>query len=461
MIITNFIAAIELGSSKIRGIAGTKNSDGSINVLAYADADSTDFIRKGIVYNLDKTTQALSNIINALEGRLNESIAKVYVGVSGQSLRSVHNSIAKDVLQEDKIIDQKMLDLLSDENLEIPLIDLDILEVAPQEYKIGNNLQIDPKGVATNHIEGRFLNIVANKELKKRIEYCFDDAQIMIADLFVSPLTTANVILSEKEKRAGCALIDFGANTTTLSIYRDNLLRFLTVIPLGGENVTKDLMTLQIEEEEAEKIKLSIGNAWIEKNGQENTEEEEKAKYTLEDGRKIDLDDILLAIEARMEEIVANVWHLIQLSGYDDKLLAGIILTGGASKMKNLRKLIQEKTTIAQVRIADNTFKIHTPSKDFTEDASKNTSIGLLYAGQENCRQIPVMKEPVDLFEHDEDLKRQEEEAKKIAIEKEKKKQEEEARRAKEKKKEKANKEKKSNWFSSLTDTFFSDDDIQ
>ena len=460
MTITNFIAAIELGSSKIRGMAGTRNSDGSINVLAYADEDSTDFIRKGIVYNLDKTSQALNNIINVLEGKLNESIAKVYIGVSGQSLRSVHNSISKEVLQEDKIIDQKLMDLLSDENLEIPLIDLDILEVAPQEYKIGNNLQIDPKGVATDHIEGRFLNIVANKELKKRIEYCFEEAQIEIAELLVSPLTSANVILSEKEKRAGCALIDFGANTTTVSIYRDNLLRFLTIIPLGGENITKDLMALQIEENEAEHIKLTIGNACLEKNGQENSDEEEKAKYTLEDGRKIDLEDILLAIEARMEEIVANVWHQIQVSGYDDKLLAGIILTGGASKIKNLRKLIQEKTTIVQVRRADNTLKIHTSNKEFAEEASKNTIIGLLYAGQENCRQIPVMKEPVDLFENDEDLKRQEEEAKKIAIEKEKKKQEEEARKAKERKKEKA-KEKKNNWFSSLTETFFSDDDIQ
>ncbi|NLZ73956.1 MAG: cell division protein FtsA [Bacteroidales bacterium] len=460
MTITNFIAAIELGSSKIRGMAGTRNSDGSINVLAYADEDSTDFIRKGIVYNLDKTSQALNNIINVLEGKLNESIAKVYIGVSGQSLRSVHNSISKEVLQEDKIIDQKLMDLLSDENLEIPLIDLDILEVAPQEYKIGNNLQIDPKGVATDHIEGRFLNIVANKELKKRIEYCFEEAQIEIAELLVSPLTSANVILSEKEKRAGCALIDFGANTTTVSIYRDNLLRFLTIIPLGGENITKDLMALQIEENEAEHIKLTIGNACLEKNGQENSDEEEKAKYTLEDGRKIDLEDILLAIEARMEEIVANVWHQIQVSGYDDKLLAGIILTGGASKIKNLRKLIQEKTTIVQVRRADNTLKIHTSNKEFVEEASKNTIIGLLYAGQENCRQIPVMKEPVDLFENDEDLKRQEEEAKKTAIEKEKKKQEEEARKAKERKKEKA-KEKKNNWFSSLTETFFSDDDIQ
>ncbi len=460
MTITNFIAAIELGSSKIRGMAGTRNSDGSINVLAYADEDSTDFIRKGVVYNLDKTSQALNNIINVLEGKLNESIAKVYIGVSGQSLRSVHNSISKEVLQEDKIIDQKLMDLLSDENLEIPLIDLDILEVAPQEYKIGNNLQIDPKGVATDHIEGRFLNIVANKELKKRIEYCFEEAQIEIAELLVSPLTSANVILSEKEKRAGCALIDFGANTTTVSIYRDNLLRFLTIIPLGGENITKDLMALQIEENEAEHIKLTIGNACLEKNGQENSDEEEKAKYTLEDGRKIDLEDILLAIEARMEEIVANVWHQIQVSGYDDKLLAGIILTGGASKIKNLRKLIQEKTTIVQVRRADNTLKIHTSNKEFVEEASKNTIIGLLYAGQENCRQIPVMKEPVDLFENDEDLKRQEEEAKKIAIEKEKKKQEEEARKAKERKKEKA-KEKKNNWFSSLTETFFSDDDIQ
>ncbi len=466
MTTTNFIAAIELGSSKIRGIAGTKNSDGSINILAYADEESSDFIRKGVVYNLDKTSQGLNNIINTLEGKLKSSIAKVYVGASGQSLRSVHNSISRNIVEDDKIVDQNLLDSLNDENTSIPLIGLDILDVAPQEYKVGNNLQADPKGVAADYIEGRFLNIVANQELKKRIEYCFEESKISIADLFVSPLTTANALLSEKEKRAGCALIDFGAHTTTVSIYRDNLLRFLTVIPLGGQNITKDLMTLQIEEDEAEAIKLSLGNAKLDRNGQDG-EEGERAIYTLDDGRKIDLEDILIAIEARMEEIVLNAWNQIEHAGYEDKLLAGIILTGGASQIQNLRQLVQDKSSVSQVRIADKIqANVQTSDKQFKSNSSMNTILGLLEAGRENCREIPATDQPNDLFVDDEDLKKQEEEAKKALQEKERAKKEEEAQKAKEKETEKKKETDKNHanrkgLFDKISDMFFSDDDLQ
>ena len=98
MATTEFIAAIELSSSKISGIAGKKNSDGSIQVLAYAREDAASFIHKGVIYNIDKTAQALTSIINKLESQLNNSIAKVYVGIGGQSLRTVKNAVTMTVL---------------------------------------------------------------------------------------------------------------------------------------------------------------------------------------------------------------------------------------------------------------------------------------------------------------------------------------------------------------------------
>ena len=105
MATTDFIAAIELSSSKISGIAGKKNSDGSIQVLAYAREDAASFIHKGVIYNIDKTAQALTSIINKLESQLNNSIAKVYVGIGGQSLRTVKNAVSR-VLEEEGIISQ-------------------------------------------------------------------------------------------------------------------------------------------------------------------------------------------------------------------------------------------------------------------------------------------------------------------------------------------------------------------
>ena len=459
MATTDFIAAIELGSSKIAGIAGKKNSDGSIQVLAYAREDSSSFIRKGVIYNLDKTAQSLTSIINKLEGALNNSIAKIYVGIGGQSLRTVRNVVSRD-LEEETIISQELVDSICDENLEIPLIDMDILDVAPQEYKIGNNLQADPVGVAGSHIEGRFLNIVARASLKKNLERCFEQAKIEIADLLISPLVTADAVLTESERRSGCALIDFGADTSTISIYKNNILRFLTVLPLGGNSITHDLVSLQIEEEEGE----------------------EPATCQLEEGgRTVELGKLNNIIEARTEEIIANVWNQIQLSGYDDKLLAGLIITGGASNLKNLDEALRKRSKIEKVRSARfvrNT--IHADEDVVKKDGTQNTLFGLLAAGNENCclQETPAPQphvqpqpqpEPVNMFEEDESLKEQEAAAraakKKKEEEEKRRKEEEKQRKLEEKKRREEERRNKPNWFKStfdkLSNEIFSDEDMK
>lgn len=477
MATTEFIAAIELGSSKVTGIAGRKNSDGSMQVLAYAKEDSSSFIRKGIIYNLDKTAQSLTSIINKLEGDLKNSIAKVYVGIGGQSLRTVRNVVSRD-LNEETIISQELVDAICDENLEIPLVDMDILDVAPQEYKIGNNLQADPVGVAGSHIEGRFLNIVARASIKKNLERCFEQAKIEIADLLISPLVTANAVLSESERRSGCALIDFGADTTTISVYKNNILRFLTVLPLGGNSITRDITSMQMEEEEAERLKITFGNVMY-----EEEESEEAATCQLEDGsRTVELQALNNIIEARAEEIITNVWNQIQLSGYNDKLLSGIIITGGAANLKNLDTMLRKRSKIEKIRTARSIRNtIQTDSDLIKKDGTQNTLFGLLFEGKENCCLVetrpvthsqPVITEPVNMFEEDEALKEQEaaaREAKKKKDEEDKRRRDEDRRRKEEekRKKEEARKKKKEgpSWFektfNKISNEIFSDDDMK
>lgn len=188
-----------------------------------------------------------------------------------------------------------------------------------------------------NHIEGRFLNIVARASIKNNLERCFEQAKIKIADLLIAPLVTANAVLSESERRSGCALVDFGADTTTISVYKGNILRFMTVLPLGGNCITRDITSLRIEEEEAEALKITYADATYEEEG------EEKATCQLEDEeRTIELGILNDIIGARVEEIIDNVWNQIQLSGYDDKLLAGIIITGGTANLKNLDEVLRK-----------------------------------------------------------------------------------------------------------------------
>ncbi len=378
---TDFIVAIELGSSKIVGLAGKKNSDGSIQILAGASEDSSSFIRKGVIYNLNKTAQSLTTIINTLEGKLDAEIAKVYVGIGGQSLRSVKNTVARQ-LDVEESISEKLVDEIIEANTEVPLVDFKILGVVPQEYRIGNSFTIDPVGVLGNNIEGRFLNVIARERVQKNLESCFAQANIDVAQYFISPLAMANVVLTDAEKRSGCALVDFGADTTTISVYKNNLLRYLTVLPIGSESITRDICNLQIEEPEAERLKLKYGNAvW------EFDEEDEAKMIQLSDGRTIKQDLLNDIVEARAEEIIANVWTQIQASGYSTQLLAGIVLTGGGANLQRMKEAVCKYTKIDIVKIVRSVLQgVKVGEPDVVKnDGTYNTILGLLFAGEKNC----------------------------------------------------------------------------
>lgn len=470
MATTDFIAAIELSSSKISGIAGKKNSDGSLQVLAYVREDAASFIRKGVIYNIDKTAQALTSIINKLEGQLNNSIAKVYVGIGGQSLRTVKNAVSR-TLDEEGIISQELVDSICDENLEVPLADMSVLDVAPQEYKIDDNLLADPVGVAGQRITGHFLNIVARASLKKNLEHSFELAKVEIADLLIAPIALADAVLTESEMRSGCALVDLGADTTTISVYKNNILRYLSVLPLGGNNITRDITSLQMEEEDAEKLKLKYGNALY----QEEEDDETPAVCALEDGRTLELATLNDIIGARAEEILANVWNQLQLSGYEDKLYSGVIFTGGGVNLINLEEAFRKLSKMEKIKTVKYVqIPVHGFSDMLKKDGTQNTLLGLLAAGNENCclqEVIPAQAaaatapQPGGLFSDDESLKEQEAAARAAKAQREKEERERKEKERKEREKKEKEKKKGPNWFketfNKLSNEIFSDDDMK
>lgn len=375
-----FIVAIELGSSKVTGIAGQKNLDGSIQILAVVKEESSAFIRKGVVYNIDKTAQCLTSIIKKLETQLKTEIRQVYVGIGGQSIRSVRNVISKD-LPNESIVTQEMVIELMDANRNMTYPDQEILDAAVQEYKVGSQFQIDPVGIQATRLEGNFLNILERKAFYKNLNKCFETANINIAEMYLAPLALADSVLTEAEKRSGCALVDLGADTTTVSVYSKNILRHLAVIPLGSNNITKDIATLQMEESDAERMKLKYAAAYTDNNDIDND-----LKYSIDPERQIESRKFIEIVEGRLEEIIENVWYQIP-SEYYDKLLGGIILTGGGSNLKNIEKAFNNHTHVDKIRVAkfvtqsiisnNETIKAH--------DGTMNTVLGLLAKGDINC----------------------------------------------------------------------------
>lgn len=368
-----FIVAIELGSSKITGIAGRKNLDGSISVLAVIKEDATQCIRKGVVYNIDKTAQCLTNIIAKLKNQLKCEIAHVYVGVGGQSIRSVRNEIVKE-LSTETIITAEMTDELNDANRDMSYPDLEILSAERQEYKVDNQYQLDPVGIKATRLQGNFLNILGRKSFYTNLNNCFDKAGIAIAELYLAPLALADSVLSEAEKRGGCMLVDLGADTTTVMVYHKNLLRHLVVIPLGSNNITKDISSLQMEERDAENMKLKYASAYTDNNDIDNT-----LSYPIDSERSVESRKFIEIVEARIDEIIENVWYQVP-ADFTDKLLGGIILTGGGCNMKNIERAFRNHTHMEKIRLAKFvTQTITSNNADINaHNGTMNTVLGLL-----------------------------------------------------------------------------------
>lgn len=377
----DFIVAIELGSSKLTGIAGRKNPDGSISILAVAKEDSASYIRKGVAYNIERTAQGLSNIVSKLKNTLKTEIEQVYVGIGGQSIHSVKNSIVKE-LPLDCIVSQDMVNELMDTNRSMEYKDCEILDAITQEYNVDGHYEDDPVGIQARHLEGNFLNVLWRRSFYRNLNKSLDNSGIKVAEMYLAPLTMADCVLTDAEKRAGCVLVDLGADTTTVSVYYRNKLRHIAVLPLGGSNVTKDLESLQIDEINAEAMKLKHASALT-------SEKDIDADATLPigDGRTILSRMFIQVVEARMLEIVENVKYLVPHE-FADKLLGGIVLTGGGSNMKNIEKLFHEVFDVEKVRIAKSTtLNINKKDSDviLSEDGTTNTILGLLAKGDMNC----------------------------------------------------------------------------
>lgn len=373
----DIIVALELGSSAIRGIAGKKETDGSMQILAIEQEKISGIIRRGIIYNIDKTKTAIERIKDKLNEKLGVNITRAYVGIAGQSVHSESQHI-KRVMNSRIKVSQELIDSLMDENRNTQYNDREILEVIPQEYRLGNNLEADPVGTQTDQIEGRYMNVIARTQLQENIRRCMREAGLEVVELFTTPLVLADSLLTDTEKRSGCALIDLGAETTTVAIYTKNMLRHLVTIPLGGNNITNDIASMKkMDFEEAESLKLKYGVALLEKKNSD-----EYKNIEISNDRKIEELELKQIIIARVEEIIANIWA--QIEKWHDELLSGIMLTGGTAQIEGLAEAIARPKNFSVNRI-----KI-----------AKELKVNILGSAGINARDLKFMDAAIALLQH-------------------------------------------------------------
>ena len=385
------IVAIELGSSKISGVAGQIMTDGSLKVLAYAGVPSSSCIRHGAVYNLDKTANAIAEVVERLNSILSTSIEKVYVGYNAKGLKSIISKVEHQ-FEEETVVSQEVIDDMFQQCSEIDYEGFVNLFQESQEYVVDNKrgTETDPIGVACRSLGGSYLNILLKKQVADYIAQCFMMAQVEIVDGYVAPMAEADAILTDDDRQQGCVLVDYGADTTTVSVYKNGMLRYLRVIPLGSALITRDLAAiLKIEPEQAEQLKCTYGLCNL-------IGSQDASETIMINDSKVLLKDIGDIIEARNEEIIRNVCAQIKASGYGEVLYAGIVLTGGGSQLRQLDQVfVKLMPSMRRPRV------VTEPACGVTwiepswkrGDGSQLALLSVMAKGDENCCELPKMDE--------------------------------------------------------------------
>lgn len=381
----SYIAALEIGSSKITGAVGVYTDDRTLKVIAVKQEESRDSVRYGIIQNPEEVANRVNRIIdqlNASTGVSPRKIKGVFVGLSGRSMRSVASDV-KLTFPEETEFTGEMLRRLRDDATSISIgTNQEILATVPRTYQIDGMETTSPKGAMGKSISAVYDVIIGRTELKRNIQRALSERTgLAIRGMIVTPLATADIVLTDEEKRLGCMLVDFGAETTTVSIYRKGALCYFATLPLGGRNITRDLTTLSILEERAEEIKCESGRAIA---------RETPSKLNLSG---IKLSDVSNLVVARAEEIVANVIQQITYAGLKEKELpGGIVCIGAGAHLNGLLELLETQSGL-------NARMGHLPAfiQPMEPSAKRHDAIqtaAILYAGalqgKDDCLELPA-----------------------------------------------------------------------
>jgi len=387
------VAALDIGTTKVCAVIARKNNDGKIEILGVGKADSLGVMR-GVISNIDKTVNAIKEAVAEAQHQAGITVRKVYIGIAGQHIRSeqdrgyvMRNNAEAEITQQD--IDKLIADM---HKKHMPPGEK-IIHVLPQEYTIDDESGIkEPLGMSGAKLESDFHVITGQVAAIKNIHRCVEKAQLEVADLMLEPIASASAVLSQEERVAGVALVDIGGGTTDLAIFHEGIIRHTAVIPLGGNIITEDIREgCLVMRDQAEKLKVKFGSAIA-------SEAQDNAVVAIpglrgRPAKEISLKNLANIIQARMEEILEYVNYEIRHSGFENKLIAGIVITGGGGRMRYLQHLA-EYIAGYYTRIGIPTEHLELSVNEDRElaDPLYATSIGLAITALNN--EAPIATEP-------------------------------------------------------------------
>lgn len=367
-------AAVDIGSTKVVALAAMKNEEDKIQIVGFGHSPSRG-VKRGVVFNVEEGFAAVSDAVGQAERMCGRDIESVYVNISGQQLTTL-TSHQERILGRDHCVSESDVQLMLEQAREIELPeDMTVYHINPEFYTVGEEQGIsNVVGAIGEKVEGNFKVHVAPDSYQRNIAMCFDRGSIKVKRAILDPIASSEVVLSDDEKEAGVALVDIGGGTTKISIFCEGVLCFTSMVPFGGNVVTKDIKEgCAITLKDAEVMKKKFGQAIG-----DFAPENKVVSISIEgwEPRQISFKNLAHIIQARMDEIIDQIFIQVRKSGYIDRLHAGIVLTGGTSLLPNLAQLVKFHTGF-DVRIGRPGIHSFMMMKEL-DDPKFSTVLGLL-----------------------------------------------------------------------------------
>lgn len=337
---SNIVIGLDIGTSKIAAIIGKVKEDGGIEVVGLGTHPSKG-LKKGVVVNIDSTVESIQRAIDEAERMSGIKAVSVSVGIAGSHIGSFNSNgmvaISHQEVQQEDV--QRVIDAA--QTIAIPG-DQEVLHILPQEFMIDNQGGIrEPIGMSGVRLEAKVHMVTGSVSAAQNITKCVERCSLKVDNLILEQLASSEAVLSEDEKELGVCLVDIGGGTTDIAVFQNGAIRHTAVIPVAGDQVTNDIaMALRTPKTAAEEIKRKYACALPQLISKD--EEIEVPSVGDRPARCLSRHTLVEVIEPRYEELFQLIQAELRRTDFENKIAAGIVLTGGSSLVEGAVELAEE-----------------------------------------------------------------------------------------------------------------------
>ncbi|EXJ12814.1 MULTISPECIES: cell division protein FtsA [Nitrincola] len=338
--VNNMIVALDIGTSKVVCLVGELRPDGTIETVGVGTHPSTG-LKRGVVVNIESTVSAIQRAVEEAELMAGCKIHSVTAGIAGSHINSLNSHGI--VAVRDREVTEQDLERVIDAARAVAIpADQKIIHILPQEYMIDNQEGIkEPLGMSGVRLEAKVHLVTGATNAIQNIEKCIRRCDLEVDAIVLQQLASGYSVLTEDEKDLGVCMVDIGAGTTDIAVFTAGAIRHTAVIPIAGDQVTNDIaMALRTPTQHAEKIKIKYACALSQLAQADETIQVPSVGDR--PSRNLSRQSLAEVVEPRYEELFNLVLTELRRSGYEDMVAAGIVLTGGTSRMEGAVELAEE-----------------------------------------------------------------------------------------------------------------------